>query len=353
MDGRVAGRGHWTLRAGSPRRRPRSWRSTRSCEATPARELRPRRPRLLALRLHGFKSFAERTVVEFGAGISAVVGPNGSGKSNLADALRWALGEQGRALRSRKSEDVIFAGSESRGGARHGRRDPGPRQRRRPPAGRLPRPRAGPAAVPLRRERLPAQSPAGPTARSRRPARRSASRRQRVPVHRPGHGRPGARAPARGAPAAVRGGGRGPTARAAAPAGPRSSLSRPRPTSRGSRTSSASSGRRRAAWLRRPSSRPRARSAGEELARGAGRTWRTSAGMRRPTRARDAAARARAGADRGGPRARGPVGRRGCHDGAPGRTRRQGDRRSIATRERSTRPVAIDRGTDRRCAAGV
>ena len=70
--------------------------------------------RLLALRLHGFKSFAERTVVEFGPGISAIVGPNGSGKSNLADALRWALGEQGRALRSRKAEDVIWAGSERR-----------------------------------------------------------------------------------------------------------------------------------------------------------------------------------------------------------------------------------------------
>ncbi len=71
-------------------------------------------PRLLALRLHGFKSFAERTTVEFGPGISAVVGPNGSGKSNLADGLRWALGEQGRALRSRKSEDVIWAGSDKR-----------------------------------------------------------------------------------------------------------------------------------------------------------------------------------------------------------------------------------------------
>jgi chromosome segregation protein len=70
--------------------------------------------RLLALRLQGFKSFGERTHVEFGSGISAVVGPNGSGKSNLADALRWALGEQGRALRLRKSEDVIFAGSEKR-----------------------------------------------------------------------------------------------------------------------------------------------------------------------------------------------------------------------------------------------
>jgi chromosome segregation protein len=70
--------------------------------------------RLLSVRLQGFKSFAERTVVTFGPGISAVVGPNGSGKSNLADALRWSLGEQGRALRSRKAEDVIWAGSERR-----------------------------------------------------------------------------------------------------------------------------------------------------------------------------------------------------------------------------------------------
>jgi chromosome segregation protein len=70
--------------------------------------------RLLSVRLQGFKSFAERTHLAFGPGISAVVGPNGSGKSNLADALRWALGEQGRALRSRKAEDVIWAGSERR-----------------------------------------------------------------------------------------------------------------------------------------------------------------------------------------------------------------------------------------------
>ena len=63
------------------------------------------------------------------AGISAVVGPNGSGKSNLADALRWALGEQGRALRSRKSEDVIWAGLGEARRAGHGRRHAGPRQR--------------------------------------------------------------------------------------------------------------------------------------------------------------------------------------------------------------------------------
>ena len=70
--------------------------------------------RLSALRLVGFKSFAERTLVEFGPGISAIVGPNGSGKSNLADALRWTLGEQGRTLRTSRSEDVIFAGSSTR-----------------------------------------------------------------------------------------------------------------------------------------------------------------------------------------------------------------------------------------------
>lgn len=70
--------------------------------------------RLLSVRLQGFKSFASRTMVEFGSGISAIVGPNGAGKSNLADALRWALGEQGRALRTRRSEDIIFAGSEAK-----------------------------------------------------------------------------------------------------------------------------------------------------------------------------------------------------------------------------------------------
>src|SRR5258708_2027806 len=68
----------------------------------------------LALPLHGFQLFAERAGIQVGPGISAIVGPNGSGKSNLADALRWSLGEQGRALRSRRSEDVIFAGSEKR-----------------------------------------------------------------------------------------------------------------------------------------------------------------------------------------------------------------------------------------------
>src|SRR5579875_3027738 len=71
--------------------------------------------RLRRLEVQGFKSFATRTVFEFGPGITAIVGPNGSGKSNLADALRWALGEQNpRTMRLRRLEDVIFAGGGKR-----------------------------------------------------------------------------------------------------------------------------------------------------------------------------------------------------------------------------------------------
>jgi chromosome segregation protein len=70
---------------------------------------------LKRLELLGFKSFATRTLFEFGPGVTAVVGPNGAGKTNVAEALRWVLGEQGgRHLRARKLEDVIFAGSSQR-----------------------------------------------------------------------------------------------------------------------------------------------------------------------------------------------------------------------------------------------
>lgn len=71
--------------------------------------------RLKSLELHGYKTFASRTVFEFAPGITAIVGPNGSGKSNIADALRWVLGEQSYSLlRAKKTEDMIFAGSDSR-----------------------------------------------------------------------------------------------------------------------------------------------------------------------------------------------------------------------------------------------
>ena len=70
---------------------------------------------LKRLEMQGFKSFADKTILEFMPGITSVIGPNGSGKSNISDAIRWILGEQSmKSLRGAKTQDIIFAGTQNR-----------------------------------------------------------------------------------------------------------------------------------------------------------------------------------------------------------------------------------------------
>lgn len=189
------------MRAGPPgpvcnlRGRSRSVNAFRSTH----HPVRHRTVRLTQLKLAGFKSFVDPTVIPVPSQLVGVVGPNGCGKSNIIDAVRWVLGEaKASELRGESMQDVIFNGSGNRKPAARVRGN-GVRQQRRArrrPVEHLRRDRGAPGADPRRHQQLFRQQPAGPPPRHPRHLPGHRPGRSRLRHHRPGHDQP----PDRGAP---------------------------------------------------------------------------------------------------------------------------------------------------------
>ena len=139
----------------------------------------------------GFKTFARSTEFVFDPGITAVVGPNGSGKSNIVDAMRWCLGEQSFSLlRSKKTSDVIFAGSDKRSRLGMAEVTIALDNTQRRNSARVHRGRDHPPRLPRRRQRVPGQRPARAAAGRHRPAGADRPRQTHLFGGRPGPDRP-------------------------------------------------------------------------------------------------------------------------------------------------------------------
>ena len=202
---------------------------------------------LKAVRMRGFKSFAQNVELGFDQGIAVVVGPNGSGKSNIADALQWAMAVQSPAqLRAPTGQDVLFGGIRRAPAGRRLRGRAGARQRVRHAADRVQRGVGDAAALPRRRERvLPEPGQGAAAGRAGAPVRHRPRPRDAL-RDRPGQGRgdPAVQAPR--APAVRRGGGGAgqvpaPPHPGRGQAGPRrgGAGARPRPRARGARPAAA------------------------------------------------------------------------------------------------------------------